>query len=161
MSEENLDIYHFRQVPFELVCSPFLLGVTIKYHLKKIGTPVALQIAENIYVDNILLGAATVKEAYRIYSESKKIFRKASMNLREWIFNSSKFLGWLPETEVVKEIVVKTFGIPWNYKEDNLQVGGVNFGHLDTVCTKREVLKVVARIFDPLGVVSPVTFYGS
>ena len=62
----------------------------------------------------------------------------------------------MPETEVVKGTVVKTFGIPWSYREDNL----VNFDHLDTVPTKREVLKVVARIFDPLGLVSLVTFYG-
>ena len=78
-----------------------------------------------------------MKEAYRIYLESK-IFGKVSMNLREWISNSSEFLGWLL-TEVVKGTVVKIFDIPWNYRENNLQVGGVNFGHLDTVPTKREV----------------------
>ncbi|XP_065891574.1 uncharacterized protein [Dysidea avara] len=158
--EENLDVYRFCRVPFGIICSPFLLGGTIKYHLKKIGTPVASQISENIYVDNVLLGAGTVKEAHKIYFESKNIFGKASMNLREWISNSSEFLGLLPETEVVKGSVVKTFGMPWNYKEDNLQVGGVNFSNSDVIPTKREVLKVVAKVFDPLGLVTPVTFYG-
>jgi len=51
--------------------------------LKKIGTPVASKISGNIYVDNVLLGAGTMEEAHRIYLESKNIFRRASMNLRD------------------------------------------------------------------------------
>ena len=158
--EENLDTYRFCRVPFGIVCSPFLLGGTVKYHLKKIGTPVALQISENIYVDNVLLGAGNVEEAYGIYLESKSIFGKASMNLREWISNSPEFLKMLPESEIVKGSVIKTFGMPWNCKEDNLQVGGANFSVLGNTPTKREVLKAVARVFDPLGLVTPVTFFG-
>ena len=136
------------------------MGGTVKYHLKKIGTPVALQISENIYVDNVLLGAGNVEEAYRIYMESKSIFGKASMNLREWISNSPEFLKMLLETEIVKGRVIKTSGMPWNYKEDNLQVGGANFSDLGNILTKREVLKAVARVFDPLGLVTPGAFFG-
>jgi len=73
---------------------------------------------------------------------------------------SSDFLSLLPETEVVKVSVVKTFGILWNYTEDNLQVGWISFDHLDANPTKREALKVVAKIFDPPGLITPVTFYG-
>jgi len=92
--------------------------------------------------------------------ESKSIFGKASMNLREWISNSPEFLKMLLETEIVKRRVIKTFGMPWNYKEDNLQVGGANFSDLGNILTKREVLKAVARVFDPLGLVTPGAFFG-
>ena len=34
------------------------------------------------YVDNVLLGANSVQNAYEIYLESKDIFKRASMNLR-------------------------------------------------------------------------------
>ena len=53
------------------------------------------------------------------------------MNLREWISNSSEFLKLLPMSEIVKGNIVKTFGIPWHYREDYLQIGGVNFGQLE------------------------------
>jgi len=51
-----------------------LLGGTIKFHLREVGTPVALNINDNIYVDNVSLGASLVKEAHKIYLESKDIF---------------------------------------------------------------------------------------
>ena len=40
--DDNLITYRFCRVPFGLVCSPFLLGATIKFHLQKEGTPLAL-----------------------------------------------------------------------------------------------------------------------
>ena len=52
--DENLDTYRFCRVPFGIICSPFLLAGTIKYHLKQIGTSVALKISDNIYVDTLL-----------------------------------------------------------------------------------------------------------
>ena len=158
--DENLDTYRFCRVPFGIICSPFLLAGTIKYHLKQIGTSVALKISDNIYVDNVLLGANSVQNAYEIYLESKDIFKKASMNLREWISNCSEFLNLLPESDVVRGSIVKIFGIPWNYEEDYLQVSGFSSNQVDIPPTKRGVLKILARIFDPLGLVTPVTFFG-
>ena len=160
VTEKALDVYRFCRVPFGIICSPFLLAGTIKYHLRKINTTVASKICDNIYIDNVLLGAESVQGAYEIYLESKDIFKKASMNLREWISNSSEFLKLLPASEIVKGSIVKTFGIPWHYREDYLQIGGINFTHLENFATKRGVLKLVAKIFDPLGLVTPVTFYG-
>ena len=72
MLDENLDTYQFCRVPFGIICSPFLLVGTIQYHLQQIGTSVALKISDNIYVDNVLLGANSVQNAYEIYLESLK-----------------------------------------------------------------------------------------
>ena len=60
MTDKNLDVYRFCRVPFGIICSPFSLAGTIKYHLKQIGISVASQISNNIYVDNVLLGADSV-----------------------------------------------------------------------------------------------------
>ena len=42
-------------------------------------------VRENIPVDNVVTGKDTVKEAVEFYIEAKKIFRKASLNLRDWM----------------------------------------------------------------------------
>ena len=71
-----------------------------------------------------------------------------------------RFLNLLPQSELAKGDIVKTFGIPWNYTEDYLQIGGINNTYVDESHTKRGVLKVLAKIFDYLGLVTPVTFFG-
>ena len=63
-------------VPFGIICSLFLLAGTIKYYLRRIGTSVASKISDNIYVDNVLLGANSVQDAYEMHLESKDIFIK-------------------------------------------------------------------------------------
>ena len=115
----NLEIYRFCRVPFGMVCSPFLLSATIKFHLNQSETSLASYIGQNIYVDNVMLGATSVKEACDNYVESKKIFQGASMNLREWMSNSIEFLGLLAKTEVSVGNVMK---ILWNYQSDVLQL---------------------------------------
>ena len=87
------------RVPFGMVCCPFLLGVTIKFHLQKEGTPLALHILGNTYVDNVLMGIDSLKETCGVYEEAKSIFKRASMNLREWDSNCLEFLESLPDGE--------------------------------------------------------------
>jgi len=135
-------------VPFGLTCSPFLLGATLKYHLQKEGTPLALNIMNNIYVDNVLLGANSSEHAFEMYREAKGIFRRASMNLREWYSNSDEFLKLLPADEIslMKDNNVKVFGLLWDKARDVINVNKV-----DKVLTERSVLNFIAKIFDPLG----------
>ena len=69
-------MYRFCCVPFGIVCSPFLLAGTIKFHLKQFGGLVAQLINDNIYVNNVMLGANSVEQAHKIYLESKRILQK-------------------------------------------------------------------------------------
>ena len=54
----------------------------------------------------------------------------------------------------------KVLGVNWNYLEDCLNLPLKPLAQLacELPPTKRCILKVVAKIFDPLGVISPVTF---
>ena len=96
-------------MPFGLICSPFLLAVTIKFHLQKEGTPLALHILKNIYVDNVLIGIDSSTEIRDVYEEAKSIFRRAAMNLREWNSNSFESLEFIPSCER-STVGVKQYG---------------------------------------------------
>ena len=41
-----------------------------------------------------------MEEAYKSYGEAKKNFQGTSMNLREWMLNSAKFIDLLPKAEI-------------------------------------------------------------
>ena len=162
VSKDNLIVYRFCRVPFGLVCSPFLLGATLKFHLQKEGTPLSLNIMDNIYVDNVLIGADNVEEACSIYHEAKEMFKRASMNLREWNSNSDPFLNTLPSGErcVMDIHAVKVLGLLWNKVDDVIYIPNIDEGAINAVITKRDVLHSIAKIFDPLGLITPVTFHG-
>ena len=82
------------------------------------------------------------------------------MNLRESMSNSSEFSDLLPSVEKSEGCVIKAFGIVWNHTNDVLHIQGINVCDEDMTSTKRKVLKVIGKIFDPLGLVTPVLFYG-
>ena len=157
--ENNLQIYRFCRVTFGVISSPFLLEATVKFHLQSEGTPVALLIADNVYMDNLLASVETVEEAYNIYKEGKSIFAKALMNLHEWTSNSTEFNALLSESDHVKSTKQKVLGLSWDLSTDSISISSTP-SLTTTVPTKRQILQTVASIFDPLGLFSPVTLHG-
>ena len=100
-------------------------------------------------------GADTDKEAVQKYTSAKTLFSKASMNLREWASNSTDFLEQLPEADRATSAVQKCLGLNWNVQDDTLSSSTVDATSA-VVETKRHVLQIVSRFFDPLGIQSPV-----
>ena len=96
--ENNVQVYRFNRVPFGIIDSPFLLAATLDHHLKNYENPTAETMRENIYVDNVITGKDTIREAVNFYTEAKQIFSKASMNLRDWVSN---------DESVMKEIAIE------------------------------------------------------
>ena len=62
-TENNMEVYRLCRVPFGILCSPFLLAVTIDHHLKDSGCNIAQNIRDNIYVDNVITGTQTIHQA--------------------------------------------------------------------------------------------------
>ena len=154
-SESNLQVYRFCRVPFGIISSPFLLGATITYHLQQSGTPMAKRLKKDIYVDNVITGVNTPTEAKALYTEAKKLFLTASMNMRDWASNSKEFMEFVPQQDKANSHEHNVLGLTWNLASDELTVPGPSNSKMDHASTKREILKVIASIFDPLGYFSP------
>ena len=156
LDTEKLVMYRFARVPFGVISSPFLLGATVQHHLKLVGGPTAEKIGNNIYVDNVITGVSSEDEAIEFYKEAKSIFQKATMNLREWGSNSNRLLEAIPPSDNCGGRNVKVLGLKWNSETDELQLQG-EWDQRADCRTKREVMKAVASIYDPLGLFQPVT----
>ena len=150
--------FRFTRVVFGLICSPHLLNSVIHHHIDKEGkkTIKPLQIQkEDIYVDDFIKSCDTTEEAIEIYKEANRIFSSAKMNLRKWNSNEDELCKYF-ETVCNDN---KILGVRWDAAKDVLVVQTPdNIANvLSKSLTKRSFLKYLASIFDPLGILSPVT----
>ena len=149
----------FTRVPFGNKCSPFLLNATIQHHLTRMSpSKVVTELSQNLYVDDWLSGADGEDEAKDLLNEAQRVMSKARMNLTKW--HSNKLCLDVSEKEQGAS-PVKILGISWEGSNDCFHFAE---SHLPPVagltCTKRGILRLTARIFDPLGFLTPLTMFG-
>ena len=153
---ENGDELHLRfcRLPFGGESSPFVLGGVLQHHLEI--TPgneaVKRQLKENTYVDNIMGLVHNEDEASPFKEEAIKIMEKGQFPLAKWESNIQAL------DDSVEKSDTKLLGINWNKRKDTYAVD-VN-SDLPTKVTQRTMLKRLASIYDPLGLLSPTLVNG-
>ncbi|GFT73792.1 integrase catalytic domain-containing protein, partial [Nephila pilipes] len=167
---ESLEVLRFNRVLFGINSSPFLLTATIKYHLKKYSSlfPQTHKLLNKfVYVDDVLGGQSTVASAYTTSVECVQIFREANMPLHKWATNSAELRelwqknGFSIETSSnsigQNMINYKVLGISWDPDRDVFYFDIENLLSFISkgTDTKRFLLQVAGRIFDPLGLIAP------
>ncbi|XP_062557206.1 uncharacterized protein LOC134222069 [Armigeres subalbatus] len=137
----------------------------------------ARAIIQNTYVDDYLDSRDTLKEAIQLAVEVREIHSNAGFEIRNWQSNHQEILrqiGVDPSslqeaksfTDEKSKVTERVLGMLWEPNED-LFVFSVQF-HQDllpilsgeVVPTKRQVLRVVMSLFDPLGLIASFTIHG-
>lgn len=158
-------IYRVTRAMFGLGPSPFLLGGTLEQHLEKFAEqyPECVQeIRDGIYVDDINLGGNNYRETRELKETSVAIFKAGKFELHKWHSNDSRLDGETidpEETTFAKESLgtkgteTKLLGIAWEKKSDIL---AIKFPESEPAATKRIVLSTIAKVYDPMGIASPL-----
>ncbi|XP_055928172.1 uncharacterized protein LOC129959377 [Argiope bruennichi] len=85
--KENFKIFLHQRVVFGITSSPFLLGVTLDYHLNNAPPDydeTARNLSKNFFVDNCVHSVENEEELMKFIHESQEIFKPAKFNLRGW-----------------------------------------------------------------------------
>ncbi len=114
-------------------------------------------------MDDCLTGAHTIQEASEIKRQLNEMLSNSGMILRKWRSNSPAFIETIPESLrettdlLIKDpsLSSKTLGIHWNVEHDHLCVSAPAITD-STLPTKRIIASVTAKVFDILGLFSPV-----
>lgn len=158
VTQDNIEIYRFTRVPFGVISSPFLLSITINYHLKRF--PLLKGMGDDFYVDNLVTGVQNEGEAVNLYVNLKETLQKASMNIRQWKSNSRIVNDSIKEEDKEKDDVVSVLGLTWSTTDDAIAIKCPKLSVLDEPITKRKALQKTSAYFDPIGFFAPITLQG-
>jgi len=132
-----------------------MLFATLNYHLLQHDTSVSHNIRHNLYVDNVVTGCNTEEEAVQFYQEARSILSDAKFNLRAWASNSQQLVEMSRQDGTLDSSnPVNVLGLQWDLTTDRLSL---SLRQPTALTTKRDVLKNASKLFDPLGLTSPVS----
>ena len=128
--------------------------------------PLAAYEANNhMYMDDYVTSLDGIDMAEKTYNEMIKMFSSGGFNLMKWVSNSDEFMNKIKDSHKNPQFInfdydcnvnTKIIGMQWNPKEDNFQF---KINEDSSQCTKRTILSVTARLFDPLGLLGPITAF--
>ena len=162
----------FTRALFGLAPSPFLLAGVIEQHLEswREECPKTVnEIERSLYMDNLISGGATVSDARELAQEASKVFADAVFSLLKWHSNVPQLMcenvidddGEL--SYVQQQLNVPTsgecnlLGLRCDCEKDKPTI---SFQEKKAESMKRGVLCKLAKVYDPLGLVFPVTLEG-
>ena len=158
--EMPIQMYELNTVTYGTAPAPFLAIRCLKEisDIFKEVLPLGANVIENdFYVDDLLSGADDVDTLMKIRKEVIQILSSCGCDLAKWYSNCDEIIN----KELVRQLEIKdsdstrALGIIWKPKDDNL-----NFTLEDSFdnlsATKRNILSISSRLFDPLGLLAPI-----
>ena len=163
---QPVETYELQRVTFGLSPSSFLATRVLKQLALDEGDnfPVAKKaLLNDFYVDDYIGGADTEDEALQLYEQLVKLLAKGGFRLQKWSTNSKMLLTKInPADRASKTAVnfisddpVKTLGVVWLPASDHLYVQANTIEYAEPL-TKRRIYSMIARLFDPLGLIAPI-----
>ena len=169
-ASSEVETLRFTRALFGLTSSPFLLGGVIDQHLTcwEIRKPeVIAELRKSLYVDDLVSGKPTVQQVKVLKDGAVEIFKDATMTLHKWHSNERELEDTVIDSEektfakqqlgTPSEGHASILGLAWSKDEDEVKVV---VPKSEVVSTKRGILSKLAKIFDPLGLLSLRTLQG-
>lgn len=168
----ELEVLRFTRALFGLAPSPFLHGGAIEAHLdawEEREPEMVAELRRSLYVDNVLSGGRNTSQAQQRKEKAVQIFSDATFKLHKWHSNVKQLeedtnTSAAPEEQSfakqqlnVKPNESKMLGLKWDKQQDTLAVVIPEEETNLAQPTKRGILGKLAKIYDPLGLIAPLT----
>ena len=164
-SKREPDVFEFSRIVFGKNCAPMESQFVAQENARRNQDryPLATEtILKSTFMDDSIDNVENDDEGMELYRQLKALWGIAGMQARKWISNSPKVIEAIPKEERATEIVINSGQDPIT---KTLGIRGAVLKMCFTVTasavspefqtTKRNVLRKVATIFDPLGFVCP------
>ena len=162
-NQASVEEYQLKTITYGTAPAAFLATRTLQQLAidEKAQFPKAAEVLESsFYVDDLLSGSSSIEEARDLVEQLFLLLQKGGFTLRKWVSNVPSCLQnvcmdaiQLNPVEISKD-KIKTLGILWNYLTDEFQFEIAEFSATQSF-TKRSMLSFIAKIFDPMGWLTP------
>ncbi|CAG7831255.1 unnamed protein product, partial [Allacma fusca] len=155
-ARKNITVLRHKRVVFGVSSSPFLLGAVIQLHLERAPEHLketADHLKKAFYVDNVATSVGGESELLKFKEEAQDVMSSGKFDLRGW-----------ENTAVAEQMIepgsaeVSLLGLIWDKFADTLRCERIKDIEEGPV-TKRKILAIAHKIFDPIGFTCPVTLY--
>lgn len=165
--DEPVQEFRLNTVTYGMSSSSFLALRTILQVARDEGEHLPLATAaltQDVYIDDVVTGSHSLASARELMNQITDILHKGCFELRKWASNCSSLLEDTPPEHCQSSSLsfdpeschsVKVLGLEWNPVADGFSF---TVRSIHEKCTKRSVLSELARIFDPVGFLTPLTF---
>ena len=162
--QDKIEILELNTVTFGISAAPYLAIRTLQQLAddERDRFPRAsVAVKNNFYVDDFFYGADILEEVGQMRDEMIELLHCGGFHIRRWASNHQHALDNLDQKELDFADSVETgnlrkaLGISWNALSDTF-VYSVHPVDLAQKTTKRTIVSIIARIFDPLGLLGPV-----
>ena len=175
------EIWRMIVITFGIISSPFQAVFVVRKHaelFKKIYDLAHRSVKESMYMDDVCDGSFELMEAAKMAVQIFQLLLKASMEPHKFASNHPEVLKDIPEKLKTEKSKTKILGVQWDTSSDKLtfdfidkleesdeeseesEKSSLDSKKTDSAIektTKRKFLQQSAKIFDPLGLISPLT----
>lgn len=150
-------------------CSPAVATLALRHCISKTpdASPLACDFVRNrFYVDDGLGTANDPWTAIKTLQETRDILNTFNIRLHKIISNEPQVMAAFPSSEIAVErldmespasLPQRTLGVAWHTNKDKFEI---TTEVQNKPFTRRGILSVVNSIFDPIGLVSPISLGG-
>ncbi|XP_008178271.1 uncharacterized protein LOC103307771 [Acyrthosiphon pisum] len=164
---DNLQEYQLCTITYGLNCAPYLAIRCLHELDEQDGHlfPLAKGVLNrSAYVDDIVVGADTEEQLLRRKEAIVGLLHNGACELSKWTSNSALVLGSISPDHRANSVSfdprdehsVKVLGLHWNTTNDSF---AYHTSIPQASSTKRQVLSIIARLFDPIGALGPLLLW--
>ena len=163
--DQPVTVFSLNTVTYGESCSPYLALRSLQELVNTDGAlfPAASKVlTQNRYVDDIFIGHDDPTEILKLKSQTIELLKRGGFQLKKWASNEQSLIANVPKSDLANPLIftdkcdftIRTLEISWNPVTDDFSY---KFSANElTIWTKRTLLSETAKLYDPLGWISPI-----
>ncbi|XP_025192641.1 uncharacterized protein LOC112592702 [Melanaphis sacchari] len=124
-------------------------------------------ISQDFYVDDLISGGESIEAVHQIYNQLHSTLMQYGFPLRKWCSSARELFDLIPQQQsdsnffinMSEDDTIGTLGLLWQPASDSF-LFMVKQWCPQARMTKRTLLSDISKVFDPIGLVSPVLIRG-